>query len=119
MALVLGVCAAVWPPFRFRGGGSLDVAPSEDLKDGEGTVYSLESGPILIVRREGELSAFSAICTHLSCPVKWRKESADIYCACHGAVFNPQGERTKGPTVSPLERLQVKEIGGRIIAQIG
>ena len=119
MALLLGVCAAVWPPSRVRGGGSIDVAPSEDLKEGDGVVYPLESGPILIMRNDGELRAFSAICTHLSCPVKWRKDSLDIYCACHGAVFNARGEKLKGPTAAPLEKIPVKEIGGRMIAQIG
>jgi cytochrome b6-f complex iron-sulfur subunit len=97
----------------------VDVAPSEDLKDGEGDVYSLESGPILIFKKEGELNAFSAICTHLSCPVKWREETSDIYCACHGAICNPQGEKVKGPDAAPLQKVPVKEIGGRMIVEIG
>ena len=60
--------------------------------------------------------AYSAICTHLGCTVRFSEEPMDqapfphIHCPCHGAMFDPQhGCRVLGgPAPRPLAQLPVK-----------
>ena len=58
--------------------------------------------PALVIRgADGELTAFSAVCTHAGCDVEWR--DGEIRCPCHHARFDPAtGEPTRGPARMPL-----------------
>lgn len=52
--------------------------------------------------------AFSTICTHLGCPVRWLS-SADLFmCPCHGGVFYSNGDVASGPPPKPLNRYPVR-----------
>ena len=52
--------------------------------------------------------AFSNICTHLGCPVRWLG-SADLFmCPCHGGVFYANGQVASGPPPKPLNRYPVR-----------
>lgn len=52
--------------------------------------------------------AFSTICTHLGCPVRWLA-SADLFmCPCHGGVFYADGQVASGPPPKPLNRYPVR-----------
>jgi rieske iron-sulfur protein len=60
--------------------------------------------------------AYSAICTHLGCTVRFSEEPMEqapfphIHCPCHGAMFDPQRGCTVlgGPAPRPLPQLPVK-----------
>ena len=60
--------------------------------------------------------AYSAICTHLGCTVRFSEEPMEqapfphIHCPCHGAMFDPQkgGTVLGGPAPRPLPQLPVK-----------
>ncbi|HXY67965.1 MAG TPA: Rieske 2Fe-2S domain-containing protein [Gemmatimonadales bacterium] len=60
--------------------------------------------------------AYSAICTHLGCTVRFSEEPMDqapfphIHCPCHGAMFDPQrgGVVLGGPPPRPLPQLPIK-----------
>jgi rieske iron-sulfur protein len=60
--------------------------------------------------------AYSAICTHLGCTVRFSEEPMDqapyphIHCPCHGGMFNPQrgGIVMGGPAPRPLPQLPVR-----------
>ncbi len=60
--------------------------------------------------------AYSAICTHLGCTVRFSEEPMEqapfphIHCPCHGAMFDPQRGSTVlgGPAPRPLPQLPVK-----------
>ena len=63
---------------------------------------------------DGELSAFSAVCTHAGCDVAWI--GGEIRCPCHHARFDPvTGEATRGPAQAPLTVLEVVERDGKIV----
>ncbi|HET8637183.1 MAG TPA: ubiquinol-cytochrome c reductase iron-sulfur subunit [Acidobacteriaceae bacterium] len=52
--------------------------------------------------------AFSTICTHLGCPVRWLA-SADLFmCPCHGGVFYADGQVASGPPPRPLNQYPVR-----------
>src|SRR5262245_49729240 len=61
--------------------------------------------------------AYSAICTHLGCPVSmWSKDRAALVCSCHASVFNPRNaaEVLVGPAPLPLPALGLKVADGAV-----
>ncbi|MGD8921966.1 MAG: ubiquinol-cytochrome c reductase iron-sulfur subunit [Candidatus Zixiibacteriota bacterium] len=71
---------------------------------------------IILITPEGEVKAFSAICTHLSCTVQYRPDQAIIWCACHNGKYDLQGRNIAGPPPRPLEEytVHVDESTGKI-----
>ncbi len=66
------------------------------------------SKPAIVVRLPtGELRAFSAVCTHLSCTVQFRKDLEQIWCACHNGHYDLHGRNVSGPPPRPLEPYDV------------
>lgn len=64
--------------------------------------------PALIIHTENGVKAYSAVCTHFACIVKWDKELRQIVCPCHEGYFAPlDGQVISGPPPSPLESLPV------------
>ena len=70
---------------------------------------------ILINTQEGELIAFSGICTHLTCTVLYDGDSETILCPCHNGKFDLSGNVISGPPPSPLESYKVEISGDDII----
>jgi thiosulfate dehydrogenase (quinone) large subunit len=91
------------------------VADSAALAAGDAISVTADGLPALVIRGDGgELSAFSAVCTHAGCDVAWL--GGEIRCPCHHARFDPAtGEPTKGPAREPLTALEVSERGGKIV----
>jgi menaquinol-cytochrome c reductase iron-sulfur subunit len=57
---------------------------------------------------EREFVAFSTICTHLGCPVRWLADADLFMCPCHGGVFYADGQVASGPPPKPLNRYPVR-----------
>ncbi len=55
-----------------------------------------------------EFIAFSTICTHLGCPVRWLATADLFMCPCHGGVFYADGQVASGPPPKPLNRYPVR-----------
>ena len=74
------------------------------------------SSPALLVNtQEGELVAYSAICTHLACSVHYEADTSTIYCPCHGGRFDLAGNVIAGPPPVPLESYKVEIAGDNIV----
>lgn len=56
----------------------------------------------------GELHALDAKCTHEGCTVRYQRENAIIWCACHNGRFDLQGRVLAGPPPRPLARHAVR-----------
>jgi thiosulfate dehydrogenase (quinone) large subunit len=91
------------------------IADSAALAAGEAISVTADGLPALVIRGvDGELSAFSAVCTHAGCDVEWR--DGQIRCPCHHARFDTAtGEATRGPARAPLTALSVVERDGKIV----
>jgi cytochrome b6-f complex iron-sulfur subunit len=108
--------AAFYPLFRFlvppAGGeattASVVAARLADMKMNSGVVFPFGNRPALLVRTaEGELKAFSAVCTHLECTVQYKGDSSQIWCACHNGFYDLGGNVVSGPPPRPLETFAV------------
>ncbi len=73
--------------------------------------------PGVLVRLEnGDLAAYSAVCTHQACMVAYRPEEKKLACPCHGSVFDPsRGAAVEnGPANSPLPEVAIEVREGEV-----
>jgi Rieske Fe-S protein len=67
-----------------------------------------------VVRAGEEVTAFSNVCTHLSCRVTWKDASQDFECPCHDAKFDINGQVVAGPPPRPLDTYLTKIEDGNV-----
>jgi len=84
-----------------------DLKP--DLATGQWPApFNFGGKPCLLIRTpEGDIKAFSAVCTHLECTVEFRAKHGDIFCNCHNGVYDLNGRNVSGPPPRPLEAYRV------------
>jgi len=93
----------------------LSIKP-EEVKPNSGQIFRFGSQPGILVRSpEGELRAFSAVCTHLACIVQYREDLTHIWCACHNGHYDLNGKNIAGPPPRPLEKYDVNVRGDRMV----
>ena len=86
---------------------TLSIKPN-DVKANSGQIFRFGSQPAILVKdTNGELKAFSAVCTHLACIVQYRSDISHIWCACHNGHFDLNGRNVEGPPPKPLEQFVV------------
>jgi Rieske Fe-S protein len=94
----------------------ITAAKVGELAPGTYKIFKFGTLPgILINTSEGELKAFSALCTHLTCTVIFESDSGSIFCPCHNGRFDLSGNVISGPPPSPLESYHVEISGEDII----
>jgi nitrite reductase/ring-hydroxylating ferredoxin subunit len=80
--------------------------------------YPTEDDPCILVRRlDGQLVAYSSVCTHLSCAVIHEQKKNTLYCPCHNGYFTvAEGRPYAGPPTRPLPRILLELEGDQIYA---
>ena len=87
-----------------------------ELAPNTSKIFKFGTSPgILINTQEGELKAFGAICTHLTCTVVFESDTGTLLCPCHNGRFDLNGNVVSGPPPSPLESYNVEISGEDII----
>jgi len=109
-ALLGPIVAYFWP-------GKLEEVPSEPVPVGDeagievGGSRTIRFGryPAIVINNpESGFVAYSAVCTHFACLVKWNPESGMLECPCHEGFFDPRdGSVISGPPPAPLEPIRV------------
>ena len=66
----------------------------------EGTPVYVSSLRVFVCRDAGGLYAMSSLCTHQGCTLQL--DVAQLYCDCHGATFDLNGENPTSPARKPL-----------------
>ena len=105
------------------------LAKVSDLKVGQVTTakYPDDKSPIMIfkvgtkvqdgVGPDGDIVAYSSICTHLGCAVAWKPETKVISCPCHFSSFDPArgGMMIMGQATTNLPQVILKVDSGNLI----
>ncbi|MFQ5914934.1 MAG: ubiquinol-cytochrome c reductase iron-sulfur subunit [Nitrospinota bacterium] len=119
-----GLLAYLYPPgLRRRLRGPVPVPGAESLPPGGSLSVRIQGEPLLLLKAENGYRAFSLICTHLGCVVRWRPQAGNskagkglgrFACPCHGGRFDSEGRVVAGPPPRPLGRLEVRVKDGRV-----
>lgn len=96
------------------GNGGTATVELSSIPVGGAVSASLGSTPIVISQpKDGEVVAFSAVCTHQGCTVAPQGNEFD--CPCHGSRFDgTTGDVINGPARTPLTRLKTTVAGGKV-----
>ncbi|MGQ9776792.1 MAG: QcrA and Rieske domain-containing protein [Thermodesulfobacteriota bacterium] len=112
--LIAGTFAFLWPKRKEARGEKIIIAGKvSDFKVGEVIYFRKER--IFVERLDEGFIAFSAVCTHLHCIVKWNEVKKIFECPCHGAKFNKNGEVLEGPPPRPLDLLKLQIVEGKLV----
>lgn len=118
LASAAAVKAGVFP--RHGVGSAAPIKIADRLAPGAAAsfTYPHEDDRAIAIRlQDGQLVAYSSICTHLACAVLWREEDNRLECPCHDGAFDPvTGEVLAGPPPRPLPKVRLREDGRGIWA---
>lgn len=123
---ITGLAAIAGPIVAYFYPPKLEEMPSEPVMvcaEGElpvGASKTVRFGryPAIVVNTPQGLRAYSAVCTHFACIVKWNAELGQIACPCHEGYFDPvTGEVLAGPPPTPLTALKVTLKDGQIYVE--
>ncbi len=80
--------------------------------------YPSEEDPCILLRLEdGKLTAYSQVCTHLSCAVVHRPGSRELDCPCHEGHFDcADGRASSGPPTRRLPRVLLDQTADGVFA---
>lgn len=94
----------------------VDVAPADEIGEGQVRTYDLGHGSVAVARRDGQLYAVQDLCTHDDGPLgEGTLEGFQIECPRHGARFDIRtGAVTQMPAIMPIATFPVMEKDGRI-----
>jgi cytochrome b6-f complex iron-sulfur subunit len=118
------ICAMVYPVWRYLippanaepATQSVVAAQASQLAPNSGLLFKFGSKPGIVVRTpDGDLQAFSAVCTHLDCTVQYKTDTSQLWCACHNGFYDLAGNVVSGPPPRPLERLVVNQRGEDVV----
>lgn len=95
---------------------SVVAGKAAEIPPNSGKIVPFGSTPVIVVRTAaGDLRAFSATCTHLSCTVQYRADIERIWCACHNGHYDLTGRNVEGPPPRPLDRYDVVAKGDEVV----
>lgn len=80
--------------------------------------YPTQEDPCILVRQHnGDVVAYSQVCTHLSCAVIHKEPENTLFCPCHNGFFTvEEGRPYAGPPTRPLPRIRLEQQGDEIFA---
>ena len=83
-----------------------------------GTLLVLPNSAIVLGRDAQGLYAMTIVCPHQGCYVA--RQGSDLYCPCHGSLFDSNGNVLRGPARAPLTHFAVSvDAAGNITIHTG
>ena len=109
VAVVYPVARFLVPPASGEPATASAVAgKAKALKPNSGAIFKFGSKPGIVVRTaDGDVRAFSAVCTHLDCTVQFKADTSQLWCACHNGTYDLGGNVVSGPPPRGLEKFVV------------
>lgn len=82
-----------------------------DIAKGEGKLVKYEGKSLALYKDEnGEIYAVNPTCPHAKCSVGWNSAEKSWDCPCHGSRFSISGDVLTGPSISPLEVVEIENL---------
>jgi nitrite reductase/ring-hydroxylating ferredoxin subunit len=111
IAGTLSACGGSKYDSKTASGGAL--AKTSDIPVGGGKIFK-DDKVVVTQPKQGEIKAFTAVCTHKGCTVG-SVSDGEIHCPCHGSSFSAvDGSVTHGPASKPLAAKNVTVTNGEI-----
>lgn len=107
------VLSFLQPPSRNKKDEIVRI-PLDELPAGGMKRFHIRGIPAVAVNSRGGYAAFSLVCSHLGCLVKWEGDKNEFICPCHGAKFDADGKVLSGPPPKGLEKFNVQIREGEI-----
>ena len=106
----------VWPA---RSGGPGEeyakAGSTSDFPVGTARMVRKSGKPVMVLRvKDDDYRAFSAVCTHLACVVRWDEATKRIACPCHAGFFDTEGKVISGPPPRALTPYRVIIAGDEV-----
>lgn len=80
-----------------------------------GWISNLEEISAYVLTENGRsYVAFSNICSHLGCRVRWIEDQEQFFCPCHNGVFAKDGTVLEGPPPRPLDQFETRVVDDQI-----
>jgi len=87
---------------------SASAGKAAALKPNSAHIFKFGGRPGIVVRTtDGDVRAFSAVCTHLDCTVQYKPDTTQLWCACHNGTYDLGGNVVSGPPPRALETFVV------------
>lgn len=113
---------AAYPVFKFLSPQTTSsekgrvTIPRAQVGAGQAYFFQFRGHPaVLLQKAPGVFAAFSAICTHLGCIIRWLPEKGEFLCPCHGGRFADDGKVLGGPPPKPLQTIPVALSGDNLL----
>jgi arsenite oxidase small subunit len=111
-----GLGAAILPyPRRVVGKAAamrVDSPVSFPYPDADSPCMAIKTGTRVAggVGPDGDIVAFSSLCTHMGCPLSYDPESKRLKCPCHFSMFDPEksGQMICGQATEDLPQIQLE-----------
>jgi cytochrome b6-f complex iron-sulfur subunit len=96
---------------------SVTLGKPDEFAPNSAKNFKFGSQPALVYRdAQGEFHAYSAVCTHLGCTVQYQPAKQNLFCACHGGIYDASsGKNIAGPPPKPLTPLAVAVVNGQVV----
>lgn len=91
--------------------------PIAQVPCGKSIITKYRGHPIIVINRQGNIHALSAVCSHLGCIVKWDQLKDELFCPCHMAKYDLNGNVKSGPAPKPLFTLKTNIVNDQIIVE--
>ena len=106
----------VVPPERLI---QVPAADRDQIPRNGGIIAHLPTGHVALVDVQGEVRAFSAVCTHLGCIVRWQPDANYVwFCPCHKGTYDRDGKVVSGPPPRPLRPYAVTVRDGKVFVTL-
>ena len=90
--------------------------PRAQVVAGQAHFFQFRGHPAVVLQNSpGVYLAFSAICTHLGCIIRWLPDKGEFLCPCHGGRFAGDGKVLGGPPPKPLQTIPIVLSGDNLL----
>ena len=127
LLILTGLAAIFAPVVAFFFPAKLEEMPADPVSAGSLEEFPKNSSkiirfgryPAIVINLPEGFRAYSAVCTHFACIVKWDPNQGEIICPCHEGFFNPiDGSVISGPPPSSLEPLSIKVVDDQVFVGV-